>query len=186
MQAVASLFTPSRLVRLLPWLAGALLIAGIAVFLIQRGNQVSAQDKANDKKSLRTAVTPVPLKTAPLSKDARIVAGKFIIDAVQRKNLAEAWTLVGGEFRQGMTYKEWLTGDIPVVPFPAKLASAPLKIDVSHPRYALLEVALLPASGKKADGGFFFLEMKKFGTHWRVTSWVPRIGVKIPINPASS
>jgi hypothetical protein len=184
MQAVASLFNSSRLSRLLPILGAALLIAGVVVFLHNRGNQINAQDRANDAAAQKSFQAPTKDKTAPLSKEARLVAGKFILDAVQRKNLAEAWTLVGPEFKQGMTKKEWMTGDIPVIPFTHALASAPLKIDISHPRYALLEVALLPKSGKKADGGFFFLEMKKLGEKWRVTSWVPRIAVPIPTNPA--
>jgi hypothetical protein len=79
-----------------------------------------------------------------------------------------------------------MTGNIPVIPFPAKLGSAPLKIDVSRPRYALLEVALIPASGKMADGGFFFLELKKFGSKWKVTSWVPHSENSIPANPAGA
>ena len=87
-----------------------------------------------------------------LSPAARLTAGKFIIDAVQRKNLAEAWTLVGPELKVDTTYKQWLTGNISVIPFTGKLASAPLKIDVSQPRLALLEVALVPKSGKMSRG----------------------------------
>jgi hypothetical protein len=187
MQAVASLFNWSRLSRLLPWLGAALLIAGLVVFLVNRGNQINAQDKANDAAAAKSYVAPPKNKTTRLEPAAREVAGKFILDAVQRKNLAEAWTLVGPEFTQGMTKKEWMTGNIPVIPFPYKLGSAPLKVDISHPRYALLEVALLPKNQKlRAQGGYYFLEMRKFGAKWRVTSWVPRLGVKIPTNPAGS
>ena len=186
MQAVASLFNWSRLSRLLPVLGAGLLIAGLVVFLINRGNQIGARDKANDVAAAKSYKAPLKNKTAPLEKSARIVAGKFILDAVQRKNLAEAWTLVGPEFKQGMTKKEWMTGNIPVIPFTHQLASAPMKIDISHKRYALLVVALLPKSGNKANGGFFFLELRKIGPKWRVTSWVPRYAAPIPTNPAGS
>jgi hypothetical protein len=186
MQAVASIFTPNRLARILPWLAGALLIAGLVVFLVNRGNNVAAQDKANDKQAAKTYKKPLPLKAVKLSPAARVTAGKFIIDAVQRKNLAEAWTITGPELKVDTTYKEWLTGNIPVIPFTGKLGTAPLKVDVSRPRYALLEVALIPANGKMSQGGYFFLEMKKFGTKWKVTSWVPHSQNNIPINPAGA
>jgi len=186
MQAVASIFTPSRLARILPWLAAALLIAGLVVFLVNRSHQISATDKANDAAGAKTFKKPLPLKAVKLSPAARLTAGKFIIDAVQRKNLAEAWTLSGPELKVDTTYKQWMTGNISVIPFTGKLASAPLKIDVSRPRYALLEVALVPKNGKMADGGFFFLELKKFGTKWKVTSWVPRGTNPIPVNPAGA
>jgi len=186
MQAVASIFTPNRLARILPWLAAALLIAGLVVFLVNRSHQVSATDKANDQAAAKTFHKPLPLKAVKLSAAARLTAGKFIIDAVQRKNLPEAWTLVGPELKVDTTYKQWLTGNIPVIPFTGKLASAPLKIDVSQPRLALLEVALVPKNGKMSEGGFFFLEMKKFGTKWKVTSWVPRGTNPIPVNPAGA
>jgi hypothetical protein len=186
MQAVASIFTPNRLARILPWLAAALLIAGLVVFLVHRGHNIAAQDKANNQQAARTYHKPLPLKAVKLSPAARLTAGKFIIDAVQRQNLPEAWKLAGPELKVDTTYKQWLTGNISVIPFTGKLASAPLKIDVSRPRYALLEVALVPKSGKMADGGFFFLELKKFGTKWKVTSWVPRGTNPIPVNPAGA
>ncbi len=85
----------------------------------------------------------------PLSKDARVVAGRFVITAVQRKNLAEAWTLVGPAIRQDLTYKEWLSGNIPVVPFTAEISVAPIKVDFSSKDYALLEIILLPKSAQR-------------------------------------
>ena len=47
-------------------------------------------------------------------------------------------------------------------------------------------MALVPKSGKMSEGGFFFLELKKFGTKWKVTSWVPRGTNPIPVNPAGA
>ena len=69
--------------------------------------------------------TPKRVKAEPAVK---VVAGKFILTAVQRKNLDQAWTIVGPGIRQDLTYKEWLTGDIPVVPFLKKIKLAPLKV----------------------------------------------------------
>jgi hypothetical protein len=190
MQAVASLFNTNRLVRVLPFLGAALLVAGIVVFLVNRGNDVAAQDRANNIAAAKSYKAPPKLKTTPLSREVRLVAGKFILDNVQRKNLAEGYSLVAPSMRAGMTKKEWLKGDIPVIPFTVPLATAPLKVDLSRPRHALLEVALIAKSGKKQDGGFFFLELKKFGTgskaKWLVTSWVPRYAPPIPTNPAGS
>src|SRR5262249_16018034 len=118
---------------------------------------------------------------------ARLAAGRFVIDAVQRKNLAEAWKLSSPELRAGMTHKEWMTGDIPVIPFPDQIVSAPLKVDMSTKNRALLEVALVSKHPKRVPGGVFWMEMRAIGAgedrHWVVTSWVPRYSPPIPSNP---
>ena len=82
-----------------------------------------------------------------------MVAGRFILTAVQRKDLGEAWKLVGPGIRQGMTYKEWLKGTIPVVPFLDAIKLAPMKVDLSEKNHAILEVILIPVSkdGEAAD-----------------------------------
>ncbi len=188
MQAVLSNLNWSKLSRLLPWLGAAILVAGIVVFLVHRTNQVDAAQNAADKQSTLSQ-PPAGPKAVPLPRAARITAGKFVIDAVQRKDLAAAWKLVGPELKAGVTYKQWLKGDIPVVPFPVALASAPLKVDLATANKAVLEVALVPkkASQRKA-GGVFWLNMRTIGTgknrHWVVTSWVPRYAPPIPSNPS--
>jgi hypothetical protein len=189
MQAALSNLSWSRLSRLLPWLGAAILIAGIVVFLVNRTHQVDAAQNAADKHAAATYKPPANPKSVPLSQAARLTAGRFVIDAVQRKDLAAAWKIVGPELKAGTSYKEWLKGNIAVVPFPAALASAPLKVDLSTPSRAVLEVALVPkkASERKA-GGVFWLNMKTIGSgknrHWVVTSWVPRYAPPIPSNPA--
>ena len=61
-----------------------------------------------------------------------------------------------------MTYKEWLNGTIPVVPFLDAIKLAPIKVDLSKKNYALLEVILLPVS-KKVKPQIFTLELIKVG-----------------------
>ena len=102
---------------------------------------------------------------APLPQEARNVAMRFIQTAVARKNLDEAWTLVGPNLRGGLTQEEWLTGDNPVVPFPIEqLEVAPYKVDESFEESALIEVALLPNKGSGVRAQVFFLGLKKVGS----------------------
>ena len=92
-----------------------------------------------------------PRKQVPLDAEARQVAGRFILTAVARQNLGESYRLAHPELRQGMSKREWLTGNIPVVYYPAKqIETATFKVDESYPGEAILEVALLP---KDADEG---------------------------------
>jgi hypothetical protein len=134
---------------------------------------------------VQTVTTP---KKATLEPAARLVAGRFILTAVQRKDLAEAWKIAGPGIRQGMTYKEWLKGMIPVVPFLDPIKVAPMKVDLSEKNHAILEVILVPKSSK-VKSQIFTLDVNKVGkgkeAHWVVNSWAPRSMPTIPNNPSS-
>jgi hypothetical protein len=171
--------------RLVPWFAGLVLVAGVVGVLWK---VVPNQNPKPD-----TSVTPNPThvapnpKTVPLAKEARIVAGRFILTAVRREKLDEAWKLSGPEIRQDLTYKEWLTGNIPVVPFTAPISVTPMKVDFSYKNHALVEVALIPVQGSKVKPETFWLELKKVGNgksaRWLVWTFVPRAAPSIPANP---
>jgi hypothetical protein len=181
----SSRLSAPRAQRRFLWVSALVLAAGIAgvliVFLRNTG------DKLNAPISTTPAdVVKVP-KRMPLEKEARLVAGRFVLTAVQRKNLPEAWRLVGPGIRQDLTYKQWLTGNIPVVPFLAPISLAPIKVDYSTKNYALLEIILLPKGNAKSE--IFDIELIAVGKgdkrHWVVNSWVPRSHPTIPNNPGS-
>ena len=80
-----------------------------------------------------------------------------------------------------MSKREWLTGNIPVVYYPAKaIETATFKVDESYPDEAILEVALLPKDSTKVKPQIFFIGLKKTGTRWRVNYWVPRAAPAVP------
>ncbi len=174
-----------RLQRTLPWVAGLVLLAGVIVALVKLvPNQNPKADTSVTKNPVR--VSPNAPPTVKLPQEARDIAGKFILTAVVRKNLADAWKISGAGIRQTLTRKEFLTGNIPVVPFPFKLAIAPMKVDYSFKNQALLEVALIAPKKARVKPQYFYLGLKRVGAakpHWVVDSWVPRVGPKIPANP---
>ncbi len=176
----SSVFTSRRLTRWLPWLAGLVLLAGIvAVLVVVIGNQTNPNVTPISNKPAQIVKSQ---KNLPLTREQREVAGRFILTAVARKNLRVAYNLVTDRLKEGMTLKQWLTGNIPVVPFPINnLDVAPMHVLYSHPGSAELQILLLPKKGK---GQFFILVLKAVGTgkdkHWLVDSWVPWAGVPIP------
>ena len=120
-----------------------------------------------------------------LDPAVKTLARDFILTAVARKNLRHAYTLVGPEIKQGQTLKQWMTGNIAVVPYPADAIDvAPFRIDYSYPREALIEVMLLPKAKAKIRATDFYLGVKKVGkgsnAHWVVTSWVPHVSPMVP------
>jgi hypothetical protein len=181
-----SRFGSPRNQRRLLWLSALILAAGIAAVLIVfvRNTGKSVQAPFNNK----------PIQVAkqeqqvPFSQEARNVAGHFILTAVLRKNLADAWKLAGPNVRGGLTYKEWLTGNIPVVPFTYKLGPVTMKIDESTKDHAMIEVALL-AKNTKIKPAYFIADLNLVGKgknkHWIVNGWVPAYGrPDIQANPS--
>lgn len=158
----------------------AVLAAGIAIFLIRvvgdTGNTIT--ETFHDQ----PAQIGDARKTVELEPRVREVAGLFIKTAVQRKDLGAAYDLVGPDMRAALTRKQWLTGDIPVVPFLPALDSVRFKIDYSYADDALLEVVMLPKSDA-AKGQVFLIELKKLDGKWLVVSWTPRGYYAVPAKP---
>ena len=130
-------------------------------------------------------VSKVPKKVKFSEEEAKL-AQKFIATNVVRKNLAEGYQIVGPDLKEGLTLKEWLTGSIPVVPYPADaLGKIPIQIIYSYPREAVLRVFLLPKAGSnQKTTGAFWLKLERYGNgdkaHWLVNGWTPYASTEVP------
>src|SRR5437870_4017395 len=115
----------------LPWVSGLVLLAGIIAALVAFvGN--TGHSQALPLRTTPPQIEVQPTK-APLTSAARLVAGRFIQTAVARNHLAEAWKLTAPSLKAGVSYAQWLKGDIPVVPYPVdEVRLAPMKIDYSY------------------------------------------------------
>src|SRR5512132_360377 len=174
--------TKNSLSKALPWVAGAVLVAGViafsTVYLFDTGTSVDAKITVRET---GPAVVPAQQASVVLDPAARKVAGRFILTAVTRQHLAESYALTHPELRQGMSLKEWLTGNIPVQYYPADaIDTATFKIDESHPTDAVLEVALVPKNGAGVKPQIFFIGLKKVKGKWLVNYWAPRSTIVAP------
>jgi hypothetical protein len=154
-----------QLARWAPWLAGALLVAGIASFALTRHSGGSSIP---------------PHRRTPLVAAERRVALEFIATAVARKDLTEAWDISAPELKQGMSLDEWNTGTIPVVPYPAADARPALRVVNSFTDTARIQVTFVPRPGTAAQPATFNLELRSSGGHWLVSSWLPSATVTPP------
>ena len=161
-----------RIARLAPWISALVLVAGIVAFLLVFFRNTAKPEASTPLTPAKPAQVAAQ-KNVPVEKQAKIVAGRFILTAVQRKHLAEAWKLAGPPIRAGITYKEWLKGDIAVVPWFGQLGQVPLKVDYSYPREAQFTVILAPKPGTKGKPDTFIMGLKKYGKQWKVVAWVP-------------
>ncbi len=173
----------------LPWVAAILLIVGVAAAVQRWAFHPSKNAQVFSKAAVQdNSATPKSVKLEPA---VRAVARDFIRTAVARQNLAHAYTIVGPQLREGQTLKQWMTGNIAVIPYPADdIAFAPFRVDYSYPKEALLEVMLLPKAKAKIRPTDFYLGVNKVGTgakaHWVVTSWSPHVSPMVPTDNASN
>lgn len=154
------------------WFSGLALMAGTIAaavgFVLSTGKTLPADE-----------VSALP-ESANLPEEAEAVVRKFVVTAVGRGDLGEAWSIAGPNLRRGMTLEEWKQGEIPVAPFPADSIDYRLKVDYAYATEAVIEIALLPKRGFNMDPQIFFLTLVKVGPEgkkrWVVDGWVPRPG----------
>ena len=161
--------------RGLPWLAGLILIAGILVFI---GERVLPSHHAREQGTpIRNEPADVikPLgKHVPFTSAQHAMIKRFVDAGVMRKDLVTAYAMAAPELRQGMTLKQWKTGNIPVVPYPDGAIAPEIKIDYSTASEAMVELALFPAKVGAADPVVFLMTFRKVKAQWKIDSWAPK------------
>jgi hypothetical protein len=134
-------------------------------------------------------LVPKEKKVKP-SPAAFKVAREFIETAVLRKNVDAAWNIVHVDLKGRMTRKEWDTGNIPVVDYPANNAkTAAFQVDYSYQTEMLLEVNLVAKRGSPSSvrpNLDFFLGLKrahgKPNGRWLVNYWEPHWRPPVPMS----
>ena len=169
--------------RALPWVAGAVLLLGVLAFWQTQVRSDSKPETFSNEPARNVAGE----KTVPLPPQARQIAVQFIKTAVVRKNLRQAWAISGPGIKQDLTLEQWLTGEIPVVPYPdAEVDASPVKVDWSFPNDVSLQVVMQPKKGSKDKPQVFFIGLKKVGSgasaKWLVDYWAPYAPPPIPQN----
>jgi hypothetical protein len=111
--------------------------------------------------------------SAPEQKRILSTVSLFISTAVARHHPERSFEIVDSNLRQGMTKKQWSTGAIPVVPYPATGVDL-IQVDRFRGDSALIEVLLEPVKGSRLVRKTFQIELHLSPLHkWLVSSWVP-------------
>lgn len=182
MSSPTSFLRSRRFQQIFPWVAGLVLAAGLAAFLVVFfANTAAPLDAQITDKETGAAVVPSKPQSVAIDPEVRKVAGEFILTAVARKNLARSYELTHPDLRQGLSLQDWESGNIPVQFYPAEaIDNASFKIDESHPTDAVLEVALIPKQGATIKPQIFFIGLKKVQGQWLVNYWAPRGSAALP------
>jgi hypothetical protein len=172
--------------KVLPYLAALVFVAGGIAFLIAYYGNTSTVKHPQSRPGTPVDASKNP-PSVPLPSSARYVAGQYIVATMARKNLKLSWKLTHPSLKAGYTYKEWLSGNIPVQYYPAEAVSgASFKVQYSHPNDVLLDVYVF-SKDKNVKTQSFFIELKPSGVgaakHWLVSYVAPSSGaVVVPSN----
>jgi hypothetical protein len=127
-------------------LAGALVLAGgIVVFLQSRSNNDPGPTTAHAPTQPNPYVASDVRPGGVLPEEAKRVTARFVLTALSREHLAEAWDLVTPAFRSGVTRKQWLNGELPVPPFPVDaLDTTGFKVLGTAANKVVMQIFLVP------------------------------------------
>lgn len=174
--------------RQLFWGSVVVLLAGVGVFLalvVFRGTPNAFTDTFSNQ----PAQLYHPDKKVPISKEQLALARRFILTAVARKDLDQAYNFTHPDLRGGLTRAQWDKGNIPVVYYQARNAkTAAFTVDYSYKTQALLEVDLTAkAHTETRPELLFFLGLKREGGkptgRWLVNYWEPHWRPPVPQAP---
>jgi hypothetical protein len=112
--------------------------------------------------------------TAAKRRAVSAVLGKFISGAVSKHDLPGTWDLAGPDLRQGITRKDWVTGQIPIVPFAASKRGQGKwsLVNYSYPNKVGLELLMFP---EHRNGELATVEtdvVRGRDGRWRVNYWM--------------
>jgi hypothetical protein len=186
---VSSVLNSKRVQRVVGWASALLLVAGIVAFATVRlgGDSSSGPGAPPPEVAERLVAEPKKPSAKDVPREARVVAGQFILAAAGREDLKKAWRLTHPTLRAQCqcSYKEWLTGNIPVQYYPVdKLDVASFAVEEVTANTVVLHVALLPEQGSKVKPQSFFIGLKAAGKggkkRWLVDYWAPYAVVPVP------
>ena len=128
--------------------AAALLLAGTAV---ASGRHLTAADRETISRNIDT----------------------FVNHAVKRQDVAASYDVVAPELKEGITRKEWATGDIPAYPYPARGTTHGWTILYVTRDEVAVNLILRPKPGVKMRGILFNLYLRPAHGKWLIDSFMP-------------
>jgi hypothetical protein len=165
------------IVVVLAALAGA--VTGAIVLIPNRNGAPSTPDlqqtlAAPTSTTARAQRTLRPADISPRDRhDMLKTLSLFISTAVTRHHPERSWQVVHPILREGLTRKQWSSGNIPVVPYPANGVDL-ITFVTYRGNEAMIEVLLEPAHGSTLVRKTFQAELRRLPTRrWAVSSWVP-------------
>jgi hypothetical protein len=178
MERLDTLWERTPLRRAFYGLAAAVLFVGVVAALNARSS--SSQPNLPTVPGSPSQEEAAYGQKIPLPDEAKAAVQQFVHGAVLREDLGAAWKISSGSVHGDAGRRQWMTGTIPVLPFPAKaFKDATIRVEYSRERGSLLLVTI-SSNDPAVRFQEFFTELAKTGEGWKVVYWGPR-GTNPPI-----
>jgi hypothetical protein len=156
-------------------------VLGIAVPLIVLGVHYSTPGKQENATGpdINVPGYTQPKKapfTAARRREIAPVLRSFILTAVDRQNVGTSWSISAPSLREGFTRKQWNSGDLPVVPYPAQDRGLGTGyVEYSYTDAVGMEVYLFPKPGSGYSQLTADVELVRGKNgKWLVDYWMPK------------
>jgi hypothetical protein len=163
--------------RIVLVVSAAILVAGV-LSAIQMTRSGEPHTAAAPSSQAGAATVPEAEVRAggKLGPEEKRVASRFIVTALGRTHLAEAWELATPGLRSTVTRKQWLAGEMPIPPFPiGRLQTTGYTVVASGRRKILLQVFLVPKPGTAYNPTRYDMTLVQVDGKWRVSYLVPYV-----------
>jgi hypothetical protein len=165
--------------RLIALLAVVVVGAGVGALVIalpssKRANTGPSSPPSPSELAANKPSPPTRLSPAERRSLVRSVFF-FVRTSVTRNHPERSWSIVDPVLREGLTKKQWASGNIPVVPYPAAGIDF-FKLESFDRGTALVEVVLEPKRNAHMARKTFMIELRRRAVpphRWAVSSWVP-------------
>lgn len=166
--------------RLLRRSIAAVVIALVAVLLVFfRNTGHSTATPINLHGKAQVYHPPKTVKATPEQKAAALsTLSRFVRSAVIRRNLADSWPLATRHMKIGTSHADWLSGNLPVVPYPASaFRTAGFTLKYQYKGILGYDVLVLPKETKAAQAAgqqVYACELHDVRGQWLVDECYPR------------
>ena len=154
-----------------------LTVAGLIVFEPNTGHPFDTT--IDESKPAQVFHVPKTVKATPEQKAAALATlDRFVRSAIIRRNLADSWPLASPRMKSGVSHKDWLAGNLPVVPYPASaFRTAGYTLKGQFAGVLDYDVLVLPKETKAAQLAgqqVYSCELDELHGAWLVDSCYPR------------
>jgi hypothetical protein len=154
-----------------------LVVVGLIVFVPNTGHSFATPIDEHGQAQVYRAPTTVKA-TAGQKAAAVSTLSRFVRSAVIRRGLASSWPLATAHMRTGTSRQDWLDGNLPVVPYPARaFRTAGFTLKYEYKGILGYDVLVLPKETKAAQRAgqqVYACELHDVRGSWLVDQCYPR------------
>jgi hypothetical protein len=155
----------------------ALVVVALIVFVPNTGHSLATP--INEHEQAQVYHPPKIVKATAAEKAAAVsMLSRFVRSAVIRRDLASSWPLATEHMKLGTSHADWLSGNLPVVPYPAEaFRTAGFTLTYQYRGVLGYDVLVLPKqtkAGRLAGQQVYACELHEVRGSWLVDECYPR------------